>query len=195
MSTGRSAWHARGVAWDERLFELLDDLEGQAESLYAVERDAELADRSRAAYATVTLAGRLMASMGRELALDVSGVGRVEGSLRRMGTGWCLVRGAAARDWLVVLDAVVAVEGASGRSLPEVAWSPVSRLGLGSALRRLADEGVPCVVHLRTGGRHDLVPTRVGQDFVEGIDDGGERRVLLGFGALAAVASSEAREG
>ena len=53
------------MVWDERLFDLLDDLEGQAEALYAAERDAELADRSRAEYASVTLESRLMASTGR----------------------------------------------------------------------------------------------------------------------------------
>src|SRR6185436_16834930 len=67
------------VGWDERLFDLLDDLEGQAEALYAAERDAELADRSRAEYAGVTLAGRLMASVGRDVLLDVDGTGPVRG--------------------------------------------------------------------------------------------------------------------
>ena len=48
----------------ERFFALFDDLEQQAESLYAEERDLELADRTRAEYSAVTLASRLMASLG-----------------------------------------------------------------------------------------------------------------------------------
>ena len=128
------------MGWDERLFDLLDDLEGQAEAMYAAERDAELADRSRAEYAGVTLAGRLMASVGRDVLLDVEGTGPVRGELRRVGTGWCLVSGEAG-DWLLTVDAIVAAEGVSDRAVPEVAWSSVARLGLGSALRRLADEG------------------------------------------------------
>ena len=96
------------MGWDERLFDLLDDLEGQAEALYAAERDAELADRSRAEYAAVTLAGRLMASVGRDVLLDVDGTGPVRGELRRVGTGWCLVSGDAG-DWLVPLAAITAV--------------------------------------------------------------------------------------
>ena len=53
-----------GVPWEEELFAVLDDLEQQAEALYDAERAAELADRSRAEYGAVTLASRLMASVG-----------------------------------------------------------------------------------------------------------------------------------
>ncbi len=60
------------------------------------------------------------------------------------------------------LDAVVAVHGASERSVPEVAWSPIARLGLGSALRRLADAGERCVLHLVDGTMHEAVLRRVG---------------------------------
>jgi hypothetical protein len=175
------------VGWDERLFDLLDDLEGQAEALYAVEREAELADRSRAEYAAVTLGSRLMASVGDEVALDLAGVGRVAGTLQRLGTGWCLVR-AVRSDWLVLLDALVSVAGASGRSVPEVAWSPLSRLGPGAMLRALADEALPSVVHTRDGGRRLVSLTRVGQDFVEAVDDAG-RGLLLPLTTLAAVQS------
>ena len=80
------------------------------------------------------------------------------------------------------------VHGASPRSVPEVAWSPVTRLGLGSALRRLADAGERCLVHLVDGGRYEVMLTRVGQDFVEGSAVGG-RHVLVAFSALAAVQS------
>jgi hypothetical protein len=177
------------VGWDEALFDLFDELEGQAEALYAAERDAELADRSRAEYAAVTLASRLMASVGLDLALDVAGVGAVRGQLRRMGTGWCLVEGDTG-DWLVPLDAVVTVAGASTRSLPEVAWPVVSRLGLGSALRRLADEGQPCSVTTLGGLRHVVRLLRVGRDFVEAEPVGEEpRTVLIALSAVGAVHS------
>ncbi len=177
------------MAWDERLFDLLDDLEGQAEALYAADRDAELADRSRAEYAAVTLAARLMASVGNEVALDVAGAGRVAGELQRVGPGWCLVAGGV-RQWVVPTDAVEAVGGLSGRAVPEVAWSPVARLGLGSVLRRLADEGAPCMVVTRSGTRHDVVLVRVGSDFVEARTVGDEpRSVLLPLGTVGAVQS------
>lgn len=175
------------MEWDERLFAFLDDLEGRAEALYDAERESDLADRSRAEYATVTLAGRLLASSGRDVVLDVRGVGPVAGLLQRVGPDWCLAHGAA-QDWVVRLAAVVSVEGASSRAVPEVAWSPVDRLGFGSALRRLADAGEPCVVHGVDGTARAVVPARVGSDFVEVIVGEG-RRLLLRRDAIAAVQS------
>lgn len=176
------------MSWEEEVFALLDDLEQQAEALYDAERDADLADRSRAAYREVTLASRLMASVGEEVRLDVTGAGAVAGVLDRVGDGWCLVAGPA-QDWVVVLAAVSGVTGAAERSVPEVAWSPVARLGLGSALRRIADAGERCVLHLADGTTYDGLPRRIGADFVEVAVAG--RTVLVPFGALAAVQSRE----
>jgi hypothetical protein len=172
---------------DERLFAFLDDLEQQAEALYDDERAGELADRSRSEYAAVTLASRLMASVDTELTLDLVGAGPVSGLLQRVGPDWCLVHGTA-QDWVVRLAAVRAVEGGSPRSVPEVAWSPVSRLGLASALRRVADSGQPCRVHGTDGTVRDGVLTRVGADFVEATTGEG-RTVLLALAAVAAVQS------
>jgi hypothetical protein len=175
------------VDWDEQLFALLDDLEGQAEALYDADREGELADRSRAEYAVVTLASRLMASLGSDVVLDVLGVGQVAGLLQRVGADWCLTHGAA-QDWVVPLSAVVGVDAASSRSVPEVAWSPIARLGLGSALRRLADTGERCVVHGIDGSARDVVVNRVGRDFIEATQGEG-RRVLLALQTIAAVQS------
>ncbi|MFC4784121.1 hypothetical protein ACT8ZV_06580 [Nocardioides sp. MAHUQ-72] len=177
------------MAWEEELFALFDDLEQQAEALYDADRGPELADRSRAEYHHVTLASRLMASLDHEVALDLLGAGTVRGVLERVGTGWCLLRGSA-QDWVVRTDAVTRVLGASERSVPEVAWSPVTKLGLGSALRRVAGAGERCLLHLVDGGRHEAVLRRVGADFVEA--SVGEGRVqLFAFTALAAVQSRD----
>ena len=75
------------MSWEHDLFALFDDLEGQAAAAWEADREAELADRARAEYGSVTLASRLMASRGREVALDLPHVGRVEGSLDRVGDG------------------------------------------------------------------------------------------------------------
>ena len=88
------------MTWEEQLFSLLDDLEQQAEALYDSERDVELADRSRAEYAQVTLASRLMASSRRRSAWRSAGVGMVHGELQRVAADWCLVRGSD-QDWVV----------------------------------------------------------------------------------------------
>ena len=66
---------------------------GRAEALYDAERADDLGDRSRAEYAEVTLASRLMASVDHEWLLEVLGVGPVAGMLRRVGPDWCLVDG------------------------------------------------------------------------------------------------------
>ncbi len=181
------AWQGEHVEWDEGLFAFLDDLEGRAEALYDAERETDLVDRSRTEYAAVTLAGRLMASVGAPIVLDVLGVGPVAGVLQRVGPDWCLTHGSA-QDWVVRLPAVVAVDGVSARSVPEVAWSPVSRLGFGSALRRLADAGERCVVHGTDGTAREAVVARVGADFVE-VTAGEGRSLLLARDAIAAVQS------
>lgn len=180
------------MGWEEQLFGLFDELERQAEELFTEERDLELADRSRAEYAQVTLASRLMASVDAEVAVELLGVGQVRGTLRRVGAHWCLLA-SLGHDWVLRTAAVSAVSGASPRSFPEAAWSPVHQLGLGSALRRVAEAGERCVVHLVDGRRHDVCLTRVGADFVEARAGEGEgaRDVLLPFEVVAAVQSRE----
>ena len=186
------------MGWEDELFGFLEELEQRAEAVYEVERGPEIADRSRTEYQQVSLASRLMASLERDLVLDVRGVGPVRGELVRVGTGWCLVSGAAG-DWVVRLPAVAMARNVSQRSVPEVAWSPVTRLTLGSALRRLAESGSRCVVHLVDGSRHDGVLARVGADFAEirlGADPSAaphepSRLALVAFESVAAVSSRE----
>ena len=177
------------MGWEDDLFAFLDDIEQQAEALYDVERELELADRSRAEYHHVSLASRLMASVGHELVLDLCGTGPVSGVLERVGAGWCLLRGPA-QDWVVNVDGLARVLGASERSVPEVAWSPVTKLGLGSALRRIAEAGDRCVLHLADGARHEAVLRRVGADFVEA-RVGADRLELVPFSSLVAVQSRD----
>jgi hypothetical protein len=176
------------MSWEEELFAYLDDLEGQASALYDAERAPELADRSRAEYQSVTLAARLMAAVDHDVTLELAGVGAVPGRLARVATGWCLLRGAG-QEWVVRLDAVAAVHGGSDRALPELAWPSVARLGLGAALRRLADSAEPCSLHLTDGRRHDGILVRVGADFVELATGAAGRLVLVALDHVAAVQS------
>lgn len=167
------------------MFAFLDDLEGQAEALYADERDVELIDRSRAEYATVTLVGRLMASVGQAVEIEVRGVGPICGTLDRVAQTWCLISGHG-QEWFVPRQSIAAVVGASSRAKPEVAWSPLTRLSLGSALRRIADAGDRCLVHTLDGDRHEVVLSRVGADFVEAATDR-RQSLLLVLDAVAAI--------
>lgn len=177
------------MGWDDELFAIFDDLESQAGALFALERDLELVDRARAEYATVTLASRLLASVGRPVLLDVVGVGQVRGELRRASGSWSLVEGHG-QEWIVPHSAVAVATGLSPRSLPEAAWSPLSRLGLGAALRRLADEEAPCVLRLRDGASQEALIERIGKDFVEVHSPAGQSRVF----ALASLAAVQSRD-
>lgn len=180
-------WLTR-MGWEDDLFALFDDLEGEAGALHAAEREAEVADRSRAEYQQVTLASRLMASTGTEVTLTVDGIGQLSGTVERVAAAWLLMS-SGEHDWVVNLAGVLAVQGASVRSIPEVAWSPLTRLGLGSALRRISESGERCLLHLRDGSRHEGTLRRIGADFCE-LAEGEERRVVLvAFSALAAAQS------
>lgn len=182
------------MTWEDDLFRLFDDLEGQASAAFAREREAELADRRRAEYQEVTLAARLMASVGREVGLEVAGVGALTGVLERVATGWLVLRGPV-QDWVVRQPAVTAVRGAGDRAVPAVAWPVAARLGLGSALRRLADAEERCVFLGIHGGRQEGVPRRVGSDFVEVAVGEPTRLVLVPFATLAAVQSRDRHAG
>lgn len=178
---------------DEQLFSLLDDLEQQAQGVFAVERDLEVAERAQAEYAAVTLASRLMASLGREVALEVEGVGPVTGTLRRVAEGWSLVAGPRG-EWLVRTAALIHARGLSGRSVPQEAWPASARLGLGSALRRIASSGSPCRLLLRDGSAHTARLGRIGSDFVEArvgeearVADEAHAVTVFATAALAAV--------
>lgn len=173
------------MPWEDELFEVLEDLEQQAEALYDRERQVELVDRSRAEYAQVSLGSRLMASVDHAVELDLMGAGRISGEVGRVGPDWLLVHGAG-QDWLLRIAAITRATGISERSVPEVAWSPISALRLGSALRRIADTGEPCRLHLVDGTTHEGVLWRVGADFVEARGAGG-RVFLTPYEGLAAV--------
>src|SRR5688500_17783971 len=61
------------MTWEEQLFAYLDDLEQQAEGVFGIERDLEVAERAAAEYAAVTAASRLMASVDRQVTVQVRG--------------------------------------------------------------------------------------------------------------------------
>lgn len=170
---------------DAELFNFLEDLEADAEALAHRERIGDLLDRGHSEYHEVPLAARLMASMGREVVIEVLGAGSLRGELVRVGPDWCALERGGVR-WVVVLAAVTVVRGASSRAQPEVAWGAADRLGMRSALRRLVDSGRSSVVHLRDGVRIEAVVRRVGADFVEVLTPSGER-LLLASRHLAAL--------
>ena len=175
------------MGWEDDLFALFDDLDGQGGGLASAER-GEHAESGRADYRGVTLASRLMASVGAEVTLSVAGIGAVTGTVDRVAADWLLLS-SGQHDWVVSTDAVTTVEQASVRSIPEEAWSPLTRLGLGSALRRIAEAGERCLLHLRDGSCHEGNLRRVGADFCELVEGETRRTILVPFPALAAAQS------
>lgn len=158
----------RGTPEPGGLGGLFEDLEQQAAGMHLAERDAELLDRARGEYATVTFASRVHASVGHAVVLMLGDGRLVEGTLAEAGVDWCTV---TSRDlttlWLVRLSEVAWAQGLSTRALPEAARPAVARLGFGSALHRLAEESLRVVVLLSTGVEVRVRVARIGADFAE----------------------------
>ncbi|WP_235737950.1 hypothetical protein [Nocardioides alcanivorans] len=180
------------MSWERRLFALFDDLEGQADGLLGRERDWEVVEQARAEYASVALVTRLMASTGREVDLRVHGVGRISGRLLRCTETWSLLE-RAEQEWVVPHRAVATAVGLSERSLHPEAWPVTARLGLASALRRLAEDEDAATVLLLDGTRLEGTWGRVGQDFAElmpvGVEASSHQRapLLVAHRAIAAL--------
>ncbi|MGZ6803539.1 MAG: hypothetical protein ACXVFU_10830 [Nocardioidaceae bacterium] len=184
------------MRWEERLLAVFDDLEQQAEGLALAERDAAVAELAAAEYAHVDLASRLHGSVGLPLTLDVTGHGAVAGVLARAGADWLLVEDPAGRgEWLVRLAAVTEVRGASPAARSVEARGPGARLGLGSALRGLAEERAEVRLARLDGSRLAGYVGRVGADFLELREPRPDRAQaegarLVPFAALAVLARS-----
>ena len=101
----------------ERLF---SELEAEAGELAQRDRDAEIADRTRAELARTRWADRVRASTGATVRLRLLGADLVEGTVLQVGADWLLLQ-AGANDVLVPAHAVVGVEGVGAASAPPAA--------------------------------------------------------------------------
>jgi hypothetical protein len=165
----------RRVTWEERLFELFDDLEQQAEGLARLARDAEATERARDLYTEIDLASRLHASVGSEVDLVLPGAGAVTGRLLRVGRGWCLIEPASARgqEVIVNLDGLLSARRLAARAAPREVVGVLARLGIASALRSVAAEPDPVVLVGIDGAVRRGRIGRVGSDFVELVGEAG----------------------
>lgn len=158
------------VSWEARLTGLFDDLESQAEGLALTARDADVADLGRSEYAEVDLAGRLHASVGLVVRLELTGWGRRGVLLQRVGAGCALVtevEAVATPSSVVNLDHLLGVSGLAAGTRPEALRRVTARLGLASALRHLSEDvGAVCVVR-PDGTKRQGTLARLGADFVE----------------------------
>lgn len=115
---------------------LFADLEGQLDAQARVERDAEVAERTRAERASVDLLSRLVGQVGRSLRLRlVTGQVR-EAVLADLGSDWLLLRDEALRrEALIPVTAVVGFSDLPQRSRQD---RVARRFALGYALRILS---------------------------------------------------------
>ena len=180
------------MRWDA----LFADLEAAAAGEWLRERDAEIAERTRAELGRVRLVDRLRAVADRGSAGDhadvtvrVFGAGTLRGAVTRVTDEWFLLE-TPAYEWVVAIDAVLGLRG-----LPPAARTPESQsavsagLGWGAAWRVLARDRTSVHVVRRDGEAVAGVPGRVGHDFVELSDvDGTGRAVeVVPHPAVAAV--------
>jgi hypothetical protein len=151
------------MRWEQ----LFEDLESQLEQLSQAEREAEIADRTRAELARVSICDRLRASIGQTISCALSEGGVVRGRLDRVGADFVLLTRPHG-ETVVPLSAVVLLEGVGqGAVGADLAGRVVSRLGLAAVLRSLARDR--STVRLRIGAGRVLVGTvqRVGSDFLQ----------------------------
>jgi hypothetical protein len=182
------------MEWERRLAALFDDLEQRAEGMALADRDADVADQARSEYAEVLLVDRLHASVGRPVSLDARGWGTLRGTLRAVGSDWCLLDGAGPEGGragrVVSLAAVTSYRGLVAGALPGAARPVTSRLGLGALLRRSAEAGDDVVLVRVDGTRLAGRVLRVGRDFVElavGGPGAGGAVLVVPFAAVAVL--------
>jgi len=179
----------------ERLFA---ELEAEADDLAGRDRDAEIADRTRAEVARTRWTDRVRANTGRTVRLRLLGADLVEGVVLQVGADWLLVQ-AGAHDVLVPVHAVVGVEGvdaalgAAATPLPAAPGDAARVPTWASAWRVLARDRASVRVVRVGGSTVHGVPVRVGADFVE-LDAGlsrsdptSDRRVLVPYPAITAA--------
>ncbi len=147
--------------------DLFGDLERQWDALAEADRQAEIAERTRAEFARVTLADRLRGSEGRAVVLVVRSGQDVTGEIVRVGSDFLLLA-TPRQEYVVPLAAIASLRGLGPAALSADAAGPVrARLGLGSVLRRIAaDRSTVALVRDHGPGLTGTLQ-RVGADFVE----------------------------
>jgi hypothetical protein len=181
---GSTAWQGGHVRWDD----LFADLEAQLEHNDDAELWAEVADRSRRELAAIALLDRACAHLGVELQLGVAGVGPVRGRLADAAEQWLLVEERPGHAVLVPVRACLWVVGLGrGVEVPP-GQSMRRRLGLGSALRSLAQQRLPLHLVLTDGSQVTGTIDRVHADHLDlaehPADEPRRRGVVLGVRAV-----------
>jgi hypothetical protein len=176
------------VRWDD----LFADLEAQLDRDEDAGLRAEVADRSRRELAAISILDRACAHLGTELQLGVSGVGPVRGRLVDAAGQWLLVEEHPGRDVLVPMTACLWAVGLGRGVEVQPERSLRRRLGLGSALRSLAQQRLPLHLVLTDATQVTGTIDRVHADHVDlaehPADEPRRRGVVLGVRAVCFAA-------
>ncbi|PFG44022.1 hypothetical protein ATJ88_2739 [Isoptericola jiangsuensis] len=146
---------------------LFADLEAQLDAAAAAERDGTVAELTRAEQASVPLADRLRAALGRPVRVELRDGDVVDGRLAHVADAWFQVDARTSPhgvQHLVPTSAVASLAGIGPQARPST--SRTDGLGLGTALRALQRDRARVLVRTTAGtlvGRID----RVGQDHLD----------------------------
>ncbi len=170
------------MRWD-RLFA---DLEAEAADLAAQDRDAEIAELTRAALSEVRWLERVRGATGSPATLVLSADTRVTGAVRYAGPDWVLVE-AGSDDVLVPANAVIGIEGVGSAAPPSADRVPLT---WAAAWRSLSRDRASVLVRRTDGRQVRGTVGKVGADFVELERDDDSRlgqMVLVPFAAVQSV--------
>lgn len=132
----------------------------------SVTETAEIADRTRAERATVTVADRLRAATSQSVSVRVAGVGVLQGRVSRVAGIWLLLVTAADTEWLVARTAVMGVVGLTPHAV-KCRSGVDAGLGWPSTWRVLARDRARVQVVRTDASAVTGVPEKVGRDYVE----------------------------
>lgn len=160
---------------------LFDDLSSQFDAQLRSQRQAEVADMAIAEATEVSLAGRLLGSVGSELELRLMNGETLRGEVARAAANWLVLRLKRA-DILLWYRSLGAISGLSATPV----WPSLveQKLTAAKIMREFATSGAEVQFVTGTSLLQGYIQ-RVGQDFVDVMDHG--RRISIPFAALLYV--------
>lgn len=186
-----------------RWHRLFADLETELAAVEALERDTEVAERTRAEVAKLRLVDRLRMAGEATVTLCLAGAGQWRGQVTDTGPDWVLLHGDGRGDLLAAVDAITSVTGLPGwAARPGSEGRVAERFRIGAVLRGVARDRATVRVLQRDGTGLTGTVDRVGADYLELAehDPDQPRRPhavravrLVPFAALAAVVTPAER--
>jgi hypothetical protein len=150
------------MRWDA----LFADLESQFDALQDSDLYGEVADRIRAEVGKITVLDRLRGAVNTVVRVELNDADPVRGLLSRVGKDCLLLETERYEEWLIPVDALVAVHRLGPWAEP-AAGAVEGKLGLAHLLRGIARDRSPVTLFCSGGGPVTGTIDRVGADFLE----------------------------